>query len=174
MLKSAWLRCVAQLTAAGFAAAGFAAAACLASHSLAAPAGPFQSFVGQWTGDGQVVASNGGRERIRCRANFTPARQGAALNQSIVCASQSYRIDISSYAEAGDGDSVQGTWSEATRGVSGHLTGHVGAGRFVGTVKGPGFAAGVSWVSNGSRQVVNIEPSGSDIVDVQIELDRRG
>ena len=170
MFKPARLISTPQLAAAGLAAAlGLAA-----PRSLAAADSPFHSFVGQWTGDGQVVASNGGRERIRCRANFTAARQGAALNQSIVCASQSYRIDISSYAEAGDGDSVQGTWSEATRGVSGHLTGRVGDGRFVGKVVGPGFAAGVSWVSNGSRQVVNIEPSGSDIVNVQIQLERRG
>ena len=169
MLRPARLISAPQLMAASFAAAiGLAA-----PHCHAAAGGPFQSFAGQWTGDGQVIQAKGARERIRCRADFTESRQGAALNQSIVCASQSYRIDISSYAEA-VGGSVQGTWSEASRGVSGHLTGRVGDGRFVGTVVGPGFTAEISLVSNGQRQVIHIEPSGSDIADVHIELERHG
>ena len=98
--------------------------------------------------------------------------QGDALNQSIVCASESYRIDITSFVQA-SGELVQGDWREATRDISGHLTGQIADGRFEGAVVGPGFSARVSLSSDGRRQAVNIEPSGGDITDVRVELHRR-
>lgn len=95
---------VARLDPPQLTALSFAAAVSLAAPHSAAAGSPFQRFVGEWIGGGQVIDSNGVRQRIRCRADFTEAQQGAALNQSIVCASQSYRIDISSYAEGGRGE----------------------------------------------------------------------
>lgn len=139
----------------------------------AAAISPFALFLGNWTGDGQVIGANGDRERIRCRANYDESKQGEALSQTIVCASPSYRIDIHSYVEA-SGRTIQGTWREDTRNVSGQLTGRIEGGRFDGAVIGPGFTAQVSLSSNGRRQAVNIQPSGGDIADVRIELERRG
>ncbi len=139
---------------------------------VAAAVSPFQRFVGDWAGGGQVTGSNGASERIRCRARYSESEQGDALNQSIVCASQSYRIDITSFVQA-SGESVQGDWREATRDISGHLTGQIADGRFEGAVVGPGFSARVSLSSDGRRQAVNIEPSGGDITDVRVELHRR-
>lgn len=49
------------------------AAALLPSRSAVA-AGPFQPFVGNWTGGGQIIGSNGVPERIRCRARGEPRR----------------------------------------------------------------------------------------------------
>jgi hypothetical protein len=150
-----------------------AAAAAVWSTQSAAAASPFQAFVGEWTGSGQVVGANGNRERIRCRASFAESQRGEALSQTIVCASASYRIDIQSYAKA-SGRTVQGAWSEGTRGVSGQLTGRIEDGLFEGAVIGPGFSAGVSLNSNGRQQAVNIEPRGGDIAGVTIELERHG
>jgi hypothetical protein len=150
---------------------GAAAAAC--PYASAAAASPFQAFVGYWTGGGEVIGSNGVRERIRCRANDNGSRQGEALSQTIVCASPSYRIDIQSYARA-SGPNVQGTWREGTRGISGQLTGRLEGGQFRGAVVGPGFSAGIWLWSNGRRQEITIQPSsGGDIADVRIELERR-
>ncbi len=149
-------------------------AATLWSGQSAAAASPFEAFLGEWTGGGQVIGSNGDREHIRCRANYDDSKRGEALSQTIVCASPSYRIDIQSYVEA-SGQNVQGTWREDTRDISGHLTGSIEGGRFVGAVVGPGFSAQVSLRSNGRRQAVTIQPSpGGDIADVRIELERRG
>jgi hypothetical protein len=145
-----------------------------APQPAVAAAGPFQEFAGDWSGGGQVIGANGNREQIRCKAQYTPGGGGANLNQSIVCASQSYRLDVESYVEA-TGESVQGYWREATRDVSGHLTGHISGGHFAGSVTGPSFAAVISLTSNGRKQAVNIRPEGSsDISDVEIELERRG
>ena len=74
---------------------------------VAAAVSPFQRFVGDWAGGGRVPGSNGASERIRCRARYSESEQGDALNQSIVCASQSYRIDITSFVRVA-GESVQG------------------------------------------------------------------
>ena len=158
------------LSALGVASAVFADAT--AQSARGADKGPFEPFSGAWTGGGQVVGANGDRERIRCRANYSQSKRGEAMTQSIVCASASYRMDIESYVEAAGGN-VEGTWREATRDITGHLTGRLSDGRFSGAVFGPGFKAQISLASNGRRQEVTIQPSGGDIADVNIALERR-
>ena len=136
-------------------------------------AGPFERFLGVWTGGGQIVGSNGHRESMRCRAEYSEAKGGAALNQSIVCASESFKFDITSYSEA-SGDSLQGSWKEASRDVSGHMSGRISEGQFVGEFNAPAFNAGISLTSNGRTQSVSIQPRGGDISEVHIELKRHG
>jgi len=89
----------------------------VASKSAAVTPGPFRNFISQWSGRGQIVASNGHRESIRCRADYSEAKDGAALNQTIVCASESFKLNTKSYVEA-SGESVQGYWNEAARDVT--------------------------------------------------------
>jgi hypothetical protein len=133
--------------------------------------GPFASFIGSWRGGGQVVGRNGNRERIACRGSYTVSEKGEALSQRLVCASDSYRVDISSYIVA-DGDSIQGHWQEATRQVAGNLTGQITDGDFEGTVAGVAFTAGVQLKSSGRKQQVTISPQGGDIAKADIVLSR--
>ena len=153
---------------------GLTLAVALNGHSAAAStASPFQKFVGAWSGGGQIIATNGHREAIRCRAEYSMAKSGSALNQAIVCASESSKLNITTYAEA-TGETIQGYWSEATRDVSGHLTGRIAAdGRFDGEISAAAFTASISLTSNGRSQAVSIKPRGGDISDVRIELGRR-
>ena len=143
-----------------------------AQQTVALAAGQFQKFTGEWRGGGEIVESNGHRESIRCRAEYVDSKEGSALNQAIACASESFKLDIKSYVEA-SGDSIQGYWSEATRDVSGHLTGRIGDGRFDGEISAAAFTASISLTSNGRSQAVSIKPRGGDISDVRIELGRR-
>lgn len=153
---------------------GLAAAIVLfAPKPAALAAGPFDQFVGAWIGGGQIVGSNGHRESIQCRAEYSEAKDGAALNQTIVCASESFKLDIHSYAEA-SGESVQGYWRETGRDLSGHMTGRISGGQFVGEIIAPTFTGAISLTSNGRTQTVSIQPRGGDISDVRIELRRRG
>jgi hypothetical protein len=145
----------------------------IAAAPVGLAAGPFQSFIGGWSGVGQVVGSNGHHEEIRCRAEYSEAKGGEALNQTIVCASESFKLDIHSYVEA-SGDSVQGYWRESSRDVSGHITGRVAGGRFEGDIAAPTFTAAVSIISNGRTQTVSFQPHAGDISDVRIELKRHG
>jgi hypothetical protein len=107
-----------------------------ASISAAAAAGPFEKFIGSWSGAGQTIGGNSHRERIRCRAEYSEEKGGSALDQTIVCASESFKFNIYSYAEA-SGESVQGYWKEATRDVSGHLTGRISGGLFKANLASP-------------------------------------
>jgi hypothetical protein len=143
----------------------------VASESAAVTPSPFRNFLGQWSGKGQVVGSDGHRESIRCRAEYSSAKDGEALNQTIVCASESFKFDITSYVEA-SGESVQGTWREVTRDVSGSLTGRIAENLFSGQISSITFTAAISLTSNGRTQAVSIRPSGGDVADVRIELQR--
>ena len=125
-------------------------------------ASPFERFLGVWTGGGQIVGTNGHRESIRCRAEYAEAKDGAALSQTIVCASESFKFDIQSYAEASR-DSVQGYWREDSRDVSGNMTGRISADQFVGESTAATFSASISLTSNGRTQTVSIHPRGGDI-----------
>ena len=75
----------------------------------AAPAfaqtGPFAPLAGTWSGEGTITTSNGGGERIRCRARYTIAEGGRAFQQALTCASDSYKFEISSHVET-DGTKV--------------------------------------------------------------------
>jgi hypothetical protein len=142
-----------------------------AQIGMAQSGGPFAGLSGGWRGSGQVVGADGNHERITCRAHYAISENCGALSQTLVCASDSYRVDISSYIVA-DGHSVQGHWQETTRQVQGNLTGQIADGDFEGGVAGPGFAAEISLRATGRRQVMNIKPQGGDVANVNIVLSR--
>jgi hypothetical protein len=138
-----------------------------AAHTI----NPFAEFFGTWRGYGHVIVSDGRSERISCRATYSTSGGGEALSQSLVCASDSYRFDVHSYVVADD-RGVEGYWQEATRDVTGHLTGQVEGGNFEGAIAGPTFTAQLSLKTTGRKQAVTIAPRGGDIVKVDIVLSR--
>ena len=97
---------------------------------------------------------------------------GAALSQTLVCASDAYRFDVKSFAIA-DGNNVEGHWEEATRNVTGHLIGQIDDGLFEGSITGPGFVAKMSLKTSGRNQLVTITPQGGDVAKVWVVLSRR-
>lgn len=137
----------------------------------AAPRGGFTDFAGSWSGSGRVDSASGS-EAIRCRARYAVADGGAAVEQTLVCASASYRFNIECRA-ADAGGRVSGTWSETTRNVTGSLSGTVEGGRLQAVVSSPLFSAGLSVVARGNTQDVVITPQGNDIRQVNIRM-RRG
>jgi hypothetical protein len=140
-----------------------------AHYAIAASHGPFSKFLGSWRGFGQVVTSNGGSDRISCRATYSTTQSADDLTQTLVCASDSYRIEIHSNIVA-VGQEVRGNWAEITRQATGSLGGRVVGGVFEGTISGPGFNGGLSLRSTGHRQLISIRPQGTDIVEVQVGL----
>jgi hypothetical protein len=148
-----------------------ASGALWAQAGMARTSNPFAAFFGSWRGSGHVVGSDGHSERISCRATYSESNDGQALSQSLVCASDSYRFDVHSYVVA-DGRDVQGHWEEATRNVTGQLSGRVEDGRFDGSIVGPAFTAQMSLKTTGRRQAVSITPQGGDIAKVDIMLSR--
>jgi hypothetical protein len=93
-----------------------------ASVPGSAQSGPFAGMAGNWSGGGTVTLDDGSTERIRCRASCAVGAGGSGLNQTLACASDSYKFDLISNVVAERG-SLSGTWSESTRGVSGNPEG---------------------------------------------------
>jgi len=151
------------------AAAAFALALPLAAAPAVAQTGPFGVLAGTWSGEGTITTSNGGSERIRCRAKYTVGEGGRAFQQALTCASDSYKFEISSNVET-DGTRVTGTWSEATRGVSGNLSGRISGPNISAMVEAQGFQAGIAVNTRGRSQSVNIKPGGTDVTDVTVNL----
>lgn len=134
--------------------------------------GPFDGYQGAWSGGGSIATTNG-TERIRCRAVYIVGDGGASLRQSLICASDSYRFEVTS-SVAAQGGRLSGSWSETTRGAAGQVTGDVSDGRFRAHVSGPGFTATISVDSSRNRQSVTISPRGTDVTRVSMVLQKGG
>jgi hypothetical protein len=134
------------------------------------PGGPFLGMSGRWSGAGTITMTNGSRERIHCKAAYTVTATGRAIQQTLNCASDSYRLDINSnvVSEAG---ALSGSWSEGSRGVSGNVTGRTNGAEIVASVVGGGFTASLNVRTQGDRQSVTIRPQGAtDVAAVSIAL----
>jgi len=84
-----------KLSANGLKAALFASAILLiAAQARAEPGseGPFFGLSGRWSGAGTVTMTNGATERLRCKAAYAVNPTGKALQQTLRCASDSYRL----------------------------------------------------------------------------------
>jgi hypothetical protein len=133
-----------------------------------APVGPFAGLSGYWIGAGTITMSNGSRERPRCKAVYAVKDTGKALNQSLRCASDSYRLEISSNVIS-NGGSLSGTWGEALRHATGNITGRASDAEIQASVGGAGFSAEVQVHYRGDRQSVSIRPGGgAEVADISL------
>ena len=121
--------------------------------------GPFAGFDGAWSGTGTVALSDGTTERIRCKADYKVNGSGMALKQSLRCASDSYKFDLSSDVTS-NGGRISGNWSEASRNIFGNLQGTAGGGQIQVFVEANGFAANLTLRTTGNKQTVEINSKG--------------
>ncbi len=140
-------------------AAGVGAVLMLSVTASNAQSGPFIGFNGAWSGNGTVALSDGTTERIRCKADYLVDGSGLGLKQTLKCASDSYKFDLTSDVRS-QGDRISGSWSEASRNVFGNLQGTAGGGRIEVFVEANGFAANLTLQTNGNRQTVQISSKG--------------
>jgi hypothetical protein len=120
-----------------------------------AQSGPFTGMAGNWSGGGTVLLDDGSTERIRCRASYAVGEGGTGLNQTLTCASDSYKFNLASNV-IDAGGALSGTWSESSRGISGTLSGRGSNGNFQVVASAPGFTANISLTTRGNKQSVVI------------------
>jgi hypothetical protein len=149
---------VTLIVAAGFSSASYA------------QVGPFAGMAGNWSGAGTVMLDDGASERIRCRASYAVGAAGNGLNLSLVCASDSYKFDLKGNVIS-DRGALTGSWSEASRNVSGTLEGRGANGNFQVLASAAGFAANLALTTRGNRQSVVIR-SESGFKGASIALSR--
>lgn len=145
--------------------------AALSGSASYAQSGPFAGMAGVWAGSGTVTLDDGSTERIRCRETAAVGDGGNGLNLSLVCASDSYKFDLSGNVIS-DRGALSGYWSEASRNVNGSLQGRGGSGNFQVLATAAGFAAQLSLTTRGNRQSVVIT-SQSGFRGASIALSRR-
>jgi hypothetical protein len=80
---------------------------------------------------------------------------GNGLNQTLTCASDSYKFNLSSNVIA-QGAALSGTWSESSRNVNGSIEGRGSNGNFEVVASSPGFTANISLTTRGNKQSVVI------------------
>lgn len=148
------------------------AAVLFAAATPAFAEGPFSALQGSWSGGGTINMRDGSTERLRCRATYAVGGGGNSATQNLRCASDSYRVDISSNVVA-SGGSLSGSWSETSRGVSGQLSGQVNGDNISATVSGSGFGAGIAIATRGPSQSVSIRVNGGDVQSVALSLQKQ-
>ena len=140
-------------------AATVAAALIVSISASHAQSGPFAGFDGAWSGTGTVSLSDGTTEHIRCKADYKVNGTGLGLKQSLHCASDSYKFDLTSDVTS-QGDRISGNWSEASRNIFGNLQGTAGGGQIDVFVEANGFAANLTLRTTGNKQTVQISSKG--------------
>jgi hypothetical protein len=145
-------------------------AASVFSSASHAQSGPFAGMAGNWSGAGTVTLDDGSTERIRCRASYAVGAGGNGLQQSLTCASDSYKFNIVTNVTA-QGSAVSGTWSETSRNINGAIEGRSSGGNFQVTATAPGFTAGISLTTRGNKQSVTIKAE-SQFKGVSISMSR--
>ena len=145
-----------------------AAVALSTSVAHAQSSRPFAGFDGAWSGNGTVSLSDGTSERLRCRAVYQVDGTGLVLKQTLRCASDSYKFDLSSDVTS-HGDHITGNWSETNRNISGSLLGTAGNGKIDVKVESAAFTASLTLRTTGNKQTVQISSQG-DIRGVSITM----
>jgi hypothetical protein len=131
----------------------------LSVSAACAGAGPFEGLAGVWTGRGSIQLEDGSSENIRCKATYAVRGDAQGLNQTLLCASDSYRFELKSNVVAQNGV-LSGTWHETSRNVGGTLEGRAGNGQFNVDVSAPSFTARLKLTTHGNRQNVVIRSEG--------------
>ena len=133
--------------------------------------GAFSRFAGDWSGEGTVKTS-AGSERIRCKVHYDVASDGTTLDQTMNCASDSYKLQVRSKVAA-TGTRFAGKWNEVTRDTIGNISGTIISTGIRGKIDGIGFTADLAMSTQANRQSVTIDPTGAtDISQVAITLTR--
>ena len=138
-----------------FAIATLLAASVWSGSGHAQAGGPFVGMAGVWSGGGTVTLDDGSTERIRCRATYAVGAGGSGLQQTLTCASDSYKFNLSSNVTA-QGPAISGSWSETSRNINGNIEGRAGGGVIQVVASAPGFNANISLTTRGNKQSVVI------------------
>src|SRR5260370_7858702 len=125
--------------------------------TYAAVSSPFAALAGSWSGGGVLNTSDGGQERLRCRANYDVDGRGNELRLNLRCASDSYNIDLAGNVEY-RGGAISGEWTEAGHNASGTISGRASGGHIEAAAKGGSFPADLALTTAGGSQFLSIPP----------------
>ena len=113
----------------------------------------FSALPGAWAGTGTVLKSDNTTESLRCKAKYSLTPSGATVHQELLCAADSYRLDLVTDL-VNQGGKLGGTWSERDRQAGGSVSGEIAGDVITTHIKGNGFEASVVITTRGSKQTI--------------------
>lgn len=141
------------------------------AHAEEAPAGPFASFPGLWTGQGRLGYKDGKAETVTCRATYFKGETTSHLKQTIRCATPSGKIELKSEIREAGGQ-LTGSWNETMFEMAGDLAGEVTPRGLRVTVKGQNLDANMDLIVRENKQIVEIQFHNTTLVGMTLILDR--
>ena len=141
-------------------------AACAAAY---AQSGPFAMLGGAWAGTGTIKLTEGGSERIRCKATYDLV-SGSSVRLNLTCASDSYKFVLLGSMDA-NGSAVTGNWTEQIRNVAGAVSGSV-SGNHISVKTSGALNATLSLTASGGTQSILLKSEGTSIQQMSISMKR--
>lgn len=141
---------------------------------VAAPACAQQSFenvAGAWSGGGTIKPSDGPRERVRCKADYTVKSSGQSVKLNLRCASDAYKMELSANIDQ-NGSDLSGNWFESEYRQGGKVSGRNVDGLIEAKIEGDTITALLNVATKGNRQTVSMESPGAWLSQASIELVR--
>jgi hypothetical protein len=140
----------------------------------AAPARAEQSFdsvAGSWSGGGSMKPSDGPRERVRCKVDYTVKNAGQSVKMNVRCASDAYKMDLSANIDE-NGTALSGNWFEGQYRQGGKVSGQNVNGLIEAKVEGDTITALLTVHTKGNHQTFVMEAPGMWVSQVSIDLVR--
>ena len=131
----------------------------------------FENVAGSWSGGGMMKPSDGPRERVRCKVNYTPKNNGQSVKLNLRCASDAYKMDLSANIDQ-NGTDLSGNWFESQYRQGGKISGKNANGVIEARVEGDTITALLSVQTKGNRQTFAMESPGAWVSQVSVELVR--
>jgi hypothetical protein len=149
---------------------------CMASTAIlaAVPAHAQQSFdsvAGSWSGGGMMKPKDGPRERVRCKADYTPKNNGQSVKVSVRCASDAYKMELSANIDE-NGSDLSGNWFESQYRQGGKISGKNVNGVIDARIEGDTVAALLNVRTKGDKQTFAMQSPGAWVQEVSIDLVR--
>jgi len=148
--------------------------ALLMTALAAAPACAQQSFTdvaGSWSGDGTMKPSDGPRERVRCKADYTPKNEGQSVKMNLRCASDAYKMDLNANIDQ-SGTALSGNWFESQYRQGGKISGQNLNGLIDAKIESDTITALLTVRTKATRQTFSMESPGAWISQVSIDFVR--
>jgi hypothetical protein len=131
----------------------------------------FEDVAGSWSGSGTMKPSDGPRERVRCKAEYTPKSQGQSVKMNLRCASDAYKMDLSANIDQ-SGTALSGNWFESQYRQGGKISGQNLNGLIEAKIESDTITALLTVRTKATRQTFSMESPGAWISQVSIDLVR--
>jgi hypothetical protein len=129
----------------------------------------FNEVAGSWSGVGSMKPSDGPRERIRCKVDYTVKNEGLSVKMNVRCASDAYKMELTANIDQ-SGSALSGNWFESQYRQGGKISGQNVNGLIEARIEGDTIAALLTVRTKGNRQSFAMESPGAWVSQVSIDL----